>query len=198
MKNITDACRQILNDDKFPIFIGGEHLITLPLVREIYKKYGDDLIVFHVDAHADLREDYKGECNSHATVIKRIVEFIDGKSIYQFGIRSGTKEELEFARNNTNIYLFDILKPLKEVMDKIGSKPVYLTLDIDVVDPAFANGTGTPEPGGCTSKEILDFIQEIKKINLVGFDLVEISPMFDSSDRTALLGAKIIREIILK
>ncbi|MDK2799909.1 MAG: agmatinase [Clostridiales bacterium] len=194
---IGNVCKQILKDDKFPIFIGGEHLISLPIIKEVYNKYGDDLVILHFDAHADLRENYIGECNSHASVIRRITEFLNGKNIFQFGIRSGTKEEFNFAKNNTNMYLFDVLDPLKEVVSQIGRRPVYVTLDIDVIDPAFANGTGTPEPGGCTSKEILQAILTISKLNLIGFDLVEVSPMYDQSDRTALLAAKIIREVIL-
>jgi len=194
---IGDACRQILKDNKFPLFIGGEHLISLPLIREAYNKYGDEMLLLHFDAHADLRENYIGECNSHASVIRRVTEFINGQNIYQFGIRSGTKEEFEFAKENTNLFLFDVLEPLKSVIGQFGSRPVYVTLDIDVVDPAFANGTGTPEPGGCTSREILQAVTEMSSLNIIGFDLVEVSPIFDQSDRTALLAAKIIRDIIL-
>lgn len=120
-----------------------------------------------------------------------------GKNIYQFGIRSGTKEEFDFAKNNTNIYPFHVVEPLKRVIGDLGNRPVYITLDIDVVDPAYANGTGTPEPGGITSKEMLEAVGLLKDLNLVGFDLVEVSPIYDASDRTALLAAKIIRDIIL-
>lgn len=198
LKIIGEACKQIYDDNKFPIFLGGEHLISYPLIRQAYNKYGDDLILMHFDAHADLREQFAGECHSHASVIRRVCEFMNGKNIYQFGIRSGVKEEFDFARENTNMYLFEVLEPLKQVIEKIGNqKPVYVTLDIDVVDPAFANGTGTPEPGGCTSKEIVQAITYMSQLNLVGFDLVEVSPHYDISDRTALLAAKIIRDVIL-
>ncbi len=194
---IGESAEEIIKDGKFPLFIGGEHLISVPVIEKVYEKYGNDLVILHFDAHADLREGYIG-CNySHASAIRRLIDFMPGKNIYQFGIRSGTKDEFQFAEKNTNMYKFDVIEPLREVMDSIGNRPVYVTLDIDVVDPAYANGTGTPEPGGITSKEMLQVTGLIKSLNLVGFDLVEVSPPYDASDRTALLAAKIIRDIIL-
>ncbi len=197
LEMIGTACKQIITDNKFPVFIGGEHLISLPIIKEIYKKYGDELVILHFDAHADLRQDYLGEHYSHASVMRRVCEFVKTKNIFQFGIRSGTKAEFEYGKANTNMYLFEVLEPLREVVKNLGERPVYVTLDIDVVDPAFANGTGTPEPGGCTSSEMIRAIYEISKLHLVGFDLVEVSPGFDPSDRTALLAAKLIRDVIL-
>ncbi len=197
LEMIGDTCKNLINDNKFPLFIGGEHLISLPLIKEVYKKYGDDLIVLHFDAHADLRESYLGEDLSHATVIRRISDFVKTENIFQFGIRSGTKEEIEYARLNTNVFLFDSLEPFKKIINRIIDKPVYITLDIDILDPAYANGTGTPEPGGCTSKEILEIIYESRRLNIVGFDIVEVNPIYDASERTSLLAAKIIRDTIL-
>jgi agmatinase len=194
---IQAAAEEIVSDEKFPLFIGGEHLISVPVIKSLYKKYGDELIVVQFDAHADLRDDYLGSALSHASAIKRLTDFMPGKNIYQFGIRSGTKEEFEFASQNTNLYKFDVLNPLKEVIAEIGKRPVYFTLDIDVADPAYANGTGTPEPGGISSRELIESIHMFKVLNLVGFDLVEVSPHYDDSDRTALLAAKIIRDIVL-
>ncbi|WP_010243595.1 agmatinase [Acetivibrio cellulolyticus] len=194
---IGQAAKEIIEDNKLPLFIGGEHLISVPVIKEVYKKYGDELIVIHFDAHADLREGYLGCPNSHASAIRRLVDFMPGKNIYQFGIRSGTKEEFEYARANTNMYTIEVLEPLKKLVDKFKGKPVYFTLDIDVVDPAYANGTGTPEPGGISSKELLQSLNVIKDLNIVGFDLVEVSPHYDQSDRTALLAAKVIRDMIV-
>lgn len=194
---IENAAEEIFCDDKLPIFLGGEHLISLPIIKQAYKKYGDELKVIHLDAHADLRESYLGIHFSHATVIRRVCEFINPKNIYQIGIRSGTKEELEFARKNTNLYLFKILESIKIVIDSIKNAPVYITLDIDVVDPAYADGTGTPEPGGCSSKEILEALLLLKNLQVIGFDLVEVSPPYDPSGRTAVLAAEIIREVLL-
>ena len=190
------VCKQIHADNKMPIMLGGEHLVSLPLIQAASEKY-PDMVVLHFDAHADLREDYLGEPNSHATVIRKVCDFVGGKNVYQFGIRSGTKEEFEFAKINTNTYVDKVIEPLKEVVATLGDRPVYVTIDIDVVDPAFAPGTGTPEPGGCTSKEILEAIHLIAGKNVIGFDLVEVSPAYDVSERTALLGAKIVREAIL-
>jgi agmatinase len=197
IKLIADSAGEILNDNKFPVFIGGEHLISVPVIRKVYEKYGEDLIVLHFDAHADLRQDYLGNKNSHASAIQRLIDFMPGKNIYQFGIRSGTRDEFEFAEKNTNMYKFEVFEPLKKVISSLKGKPVYVTLDIDVLDPAYANGTGTPEPGGISSRELINALGLLESLNLVGFDLVEVSPPYDMSDRTALLAAEVIREIIL-
>ncbi|NSW90437.1 MAG: agmatinase [Firmicutes bacterium] len=197
LKIIEEAAEEILKDNKIPLFIGGEHLISVPAIKQVYKKYGNDLIVFHFDAHADLRDGYIGCNNSHASAIRRITDFMPGKNIFQFGVRSGTEEEFNFAMKNTNLYKYDVLRPLEEVIKIVDKRPVYITLDIDVVDPAYANGTGTPEPGGISSREIIQSITLLKGLNVIGADVVEVSPVYDLSDRTALLAAKIIRELLL-
>lgn len=191
------SAAEIIGDGKFPVFIGGEHLISVPVIREVHKKYGDDLVVVQFDAHADLRDGYLGCPNSHASAVRRLIDFMPGKSIYQFGIRSGTREEFEFACKYTNLYKFDVLEPLMKVLPYFAGRPVYFTLDIDVADPAYINGTGTPEPGGIDSRELLQAVHSFKDINLVGFDLVEVSPVYDTSDRTAVFASKIIRDVIL-
>ncbi len=191
------AASEIIDDGKLPVFIGGEHLISLPVIKTLYKKYGNDLILFHFDAHADLREDYMGMKNSHASVIRRICDFMPGKNIYQFGIRSGDKSEFEFAEESTNMYKYDVLQPLNKVLSNINNRPVYITIDIDVLDPAYANGTGTPEPDGITSKELFDVVYLLKGLNIAGFDMVEVCPPCDLSDRTAVSAAKIIREMLI-
>jgi len=155
------------------------------------------LVLIHIDAHADLREDYIGENRSHATVIRRCSDFINPKNIYQFGIRSGTKEEFEFAKKNLNFYPFEVLEPLKKCLPDLMGRPIHVTLDIDVLDPAYACATGTPEAGGISSKEMIESILLFKSLNIVGFDLVEVSPVYDVADRTSLLAAKLIREMML-
>ena len=197
LKVIGDCAKEIIDDGKFPLFVGGEHLISVPVIQKVYERYGKELIVIQFDAHADLREGYLGCPNSHASAIRRLVDFMPGKNIYQFGIRSGTKEEFEFAGANTNLFKFDVIEPLRDVLPKIGKRPVYLTIDIDVADPSYANGTGNPEPGGISSRELLQAVHVFKAVNLVGFDVVEVSPPYDTSDRTAVLAAKIIRDVIL-
>lgn len=197
LERIGASAEEIITDGKFPLFIGGEHLISAPVIGRAFRKYGEELVVVQFDAHADLREGYLG-CNySHASAVRRLLDFMPGKNIYQFGIRSGTREEFEFARDNTNLFRFDVLEPLKKAIPSIGGRPVYLTVDIDVADPSYANGTGTPEPGGISSRELLEAVHAFRGLNLVGFDLVEVSPPYDASDRTAVLAAKIIRDVIL-
>lgn len=194
---IGNAAKEILDDGKKPLFLGGEHLISAPVIKEVYKKYGDELVVLHFDAHTDLRTEFFGEENSHATVLRKASEFVNNKNMYHFGIRSGIKEEFEFSYKNTNMFLFDVVEPLKSVLEYIKSKPIYITWDIDVLDPAYAPGTGTPEPGGITSKEAFNAIHILKDLNVVGMDLVEVSPDYDHSGITSILAAKLIRESIL-
>lgn len=193
---IETVTGQLLADKKFPVMIGGEHLVTYPIVKAFAEKY-EDLVVVHFDAHADLRTEFFGEKYSHATVMRRVAEVIGPRNLYQFGIRSGVKEEFQYALENTNTYLDIVLDPLQKVLPLIGERPVYVSLDIDVVDPAYAPGTGTPEAGGCSSREIIQAIHELGRTKVVGFDLVEVSPITDQSERTTLLAAKIIREAIL-
>jgi agmatinase len=196
LKMIGEVAQDILSDDKIPVFLGGEHLISYPIIKEVTKKY-PDLVVLHFDAHADLRDSYCGEKLSHATVLRRASEHLKEKHIYQFGIRSGIKEEFIFAKGHTNIYPCKVREPFFQVLEELKNRPIYVTLDIDVLDPAFAPGTGTPEPGGCSSQEILEVILAFKKLNIVGFDLVEVSPAYDPSEITSILGAKILREVLI-
>ena len=197
LKIIENAAKEIFSDNKLPIFLGGEHLISLPIIKQAYEKYGNKLKIIHFDAHADLREGYLGATLSHASVMRRVCEFISPTNIYQVGIRSGTKEELEFAKANTNFYPFEVVTSVEEISKIIKNEPVYITLDIDVVDPAYADGTGTPEPGGCTSSDIVKSILLLKDLEIIGVDLVEVSPVYDASYKTAVLAAKIVRELIL-
>ena len=193
---IRQAVATVLDAGKIPFCLGGEHLVSWPIIQAMAAKY-PNLAIVHFDAHADLREDYLGEPNSHATVMRRAAELIGPKNLYQFGIRSGTVEEWAYARDNTNMFFDQINPALQHVLPELRNRPVYISLDIDVVDPAFAPGTGTPEPGGCTSREILKAIHLLESCNVVGFDLVEVSPALDLSQITAILAAKILREAIL-
>lgn len=194
---IGQTIGQVLNDGKIPFLLGGEHLVSLPAIEQASKKY-QNLVLLHFDAHADLRQQYLGQDYSHATVIRRAADIIGGKNIYQFGIRSGTRDEFLYAKAHTHMYVDNILEPLTQLIPQIQGKPVYVTLDIDVVDPAYAPGTGTPEPGGCTAADIIKAVHLLGKLNVVGMDVVEVSPMLDQSERTALLAAKLVREAILQ
>jgi agmatinase len=196
LQRLEKAVAVLLADGKFPLVLGGEHLVSLAPVRQAAARH-PGLAVLHFDAHADLRGDYLGERLSHATVMRRVTELVGARNVYQFGIRSGTGEEFAFGRENTRFYPFEVLAPLREVVPQLQGRPVYVTLDIDVVDPAFAPGTGTPEPGGCSAAEIVQALHLLQGLNVVGMDLVEVCPVYDQSDRTALLAAKLVREAVL-
>lgn len=196
LARIEAAAEKIFADKKLPIFLGGEHLISYPLIKACFQHY-PDLYVIHFDAHADLRLDYEGEEDSHATVMRKVAEMLGDGRIYQFGIRSGIKEEFDYAKQHTHMFVDEIFPSLRDAVLILKNKPVYISLDIDVVDPAFAPGTGTPEPGGCTSKEILCAVRAMSSLNVVGMDIVEVSPLNDQTDRTAILGAKLVREALL-
>lgn len=196
---IEDFVDQVLAADKFPLGIGGEHLVTWPVIRAMYKKY-PDLAIIHMDAHTDLREDYEGEPLSHSTPIRKAAGLIGPQNVFSFGIRSGMKEEFQWAKE-VGMYIakFEVLEPLKEILPKLAGRPVYVTIDIDVLDPAHAPGTGTVDAGGITSRELLASIHEIAKsdIKVVGADLVEVAPIYDPSEQTANTASKLLREMIL-
>lgn len=195
---IGDYVRGVLADGKFPFGMGGEHLVTWPVLQEMHKKY-PDLAVIHIDAHADLRESYEGEPLSHSTPIRKAAELMGGRNIYQFGIRSGSREEWAYARENINFYPFEVAAPLREAIPSLAGRPVYVTIDIDVLDPSAAPGTGTAEAGGITSKELLEAVHLIagSGANVVGADVVEVAPIYDPTEQTPIVAAKLIREMLL-
>ncbi len=193
---IYSATKDILKSGKKLITIGGEHSITYPIFKGIVDYYNEDIILIQFDAHCDLRNEYLGNKYSHASVIRRCHQHTE--DIYQFGIRSGDREEWEYGWKNTNISMDLPNKDVvKEIRDK--DKKIYITVDIDVLDPAYAPGTGTPEPCGFGSKELINalYLFGDLKDRIVGFDVVEISPPYDIGGITSIMGAKIIREFIL-
>lgn len=191
---IERAAGEIFGKNKKWLGVGGEHLVTLPAVKACYEKH-PDLNIIQFDAHADLADDYMGEKLSHATVIKRISEFILPENIIQTGIRSGTKEEYDWMKKNKTFYNSN--SDFSNRIEKIGSKPVYLTIDLDILDPSIFSGTGTPEPGGLFFKEFIERLNILGKLNIVGADVVELSPHYDASGVSTITAAKIIREILL-
>lgn len=195
---IGDFVRGVLADGKMPVGLGGEHLCSWPIFQEVYAKY-PDLAIIHFDAHADLREQYEGEPLSHSTPLRKAAGLIGGKNIYQFGIRSGSREEWQFGKENVNFYPFEVLEPLKKVLPSLAGRPVYLSIDIDVLDPSCAPGTGTAEAGGITSKELLEAVHAIARsdVNVVGCDLVEVAPAYDPTEQTQIVASKVIREMLL-
>lgn len=195
LNDIEERTAQILEDGKLPVMIGGEHLVTLGAVRAVAKKY-PDLHVIHFDAHADLREDYLGEPLSHASVLHRVWEIVGDHKIYQFGIRSGERREFLWAKEHVTTQKFNF-DGLKEVVKKLEGKPVYFTLDLDVLDPSIFPGTGTPEAGGVSFMELLHAVMELKGLQIVGCDVNELSPVYDQSGVSTAVACKIIRELLL-
>lgn len=196
LKRINMVASILLEQGKQLYCIGGEHLVSLPIIQAYHSSY-PDLVVIQMDAHADLRENYLGEVLSHASVMRHVIEEIGEGKLFQLGIRSGTRDELVYAKEKSNLYLDRFLDALGEIKNRIGLRPVYLTLDIDVLDPAFAPGTGTPEAGGISSRDLFIALRELADLQIVGFDLVEISPPYEKGDNTSILGAKILREALL-
>jgi len=197
LAQIEEFTQQILSDNKLPVMLGGEHLVTLGAIRAVYKKY-PDLCIVHFDAHADMRDDYLGERLSHATVMRRCHDLLGDKRIFQFGIRSGERDEFIFSENHNFINKFSFSN-LAEMCKRLGEQklPVYFTLDLDVLDPADFPGTGTPEAGGVRFTELLDAVIDVCGLNIVGLDINELSPPYDSSGRSTSLACKILREILL-
>lgn len=188
----------ILDAGKVPFLLGGEHLVTLGAVRAAARKH-PDLRILHFDAHADLREDYLGVTLSHACVLRRCHDLLGDGRIWQFGIRSGTRDEFAFmkAGHVTTEPFADATLPV--VLDVIGpDAPVYLTVDLDVLDPAEFPGTGTPEAGGFSFLRLLDDIRRIcARLHVVALDNVELAPTLDPTGRSTALACKLLREELL-
>lgn len=187
--------KQILQDGKIPCMIGGEHLVTLGAVRAMVQQYPDVCIV-HFDAHTDLRDDYLGEKLSHATVLRRCHDLVGDGRIFQFGIRSGERDEFYWAREHTHLNKF-CFDTLEESLSQIADRPIYLTMDLDVLDPSVFPGTGTPEAGGVSFLELLSAILKVAHHNVVGFDLLELSPIYDPSGASTAVALKLLRESLL-
>ncbi|MFZ5965814.1 MAG: agmatinase [Bacillota bacterium] len=194
---IKEFTNQVLVHDKKPFMIGGEHLVSLPVITALYEKY-KDLVILHFDAHTDLRGDYMGEELSHATVIKQAWNLLGDNRIFQFGIRSGTKEEFEWAEKDGHTFLNKFnCERLDSILPIIQDKPIYVTVDLDVLDPSIFPGTGTPEPGGITFKDMLDAIHKLAGLNIVGADVVELAPDYDTTGVSTAVASKIMRELML-
>ncbi|WP_100374223.1 agmatinase [Bacillus sp. FJAT-45037] len=189
----------LLADGKFPLGLGGEHLLSWPIFKAMHKKY-ENMAIIHIDAHADLREEYEGEVLSHSTPIRKACGLIGAENVYSFGIRSGMREEFQFAKESgMHMSKFEVAEPLKKILPTLAGRDVYVTIDIDVLDPSCAPGTGTAEAGGITSKELLEAIKAIadSDTNIIGADLVEVAPAYDPTEQTQITASKMIREMLL-
>ena len=197
LADIEKRAEEILEADKFPLLLGGEHLVTLAAVRAVAAKY-PDLHIIHFDAHADLRDDYLGARLSHACVLRRCHDFLGDGRIHQFCIRSGEREEFRFAAQHTDFHplSFDGLEEtVRELKEK--NVPIYFTIDLDCLDPAAFPGTGTPEAGGVTFLELLEAIRTVAQANVVGADVNELAPMLDASGVSTATACKVLRELLL-
>lgn len=192
---IRKALGKILSEKKFPVLLGGDHLVTLPIVEEILQIY-PHLYLIQIDAHADLREDYLGETFSHSTVMKRIIDRLGEGRLFQLGIRSGTEEEFKLARKMNSIISFE-QRSLRSIVKRLKNQPVYITLDLDVFDPSILPGVGAPEPGGLTFQEFISLLKELQPLRVIGFDLVELTPDYDPTQVSSITASVILREMIL-
>lgn len=192
---IEEYVWKVVADNKIPFMIGGEHLVTYGAVKAVAGKF-PDLHIIHFDAHADLRDEYLGEKFSHAAVMRRVWEILGDNRIFQFGIRSGDKEEFLWGRNHLFTQKFTFER-LVEVVEKLTGKPVYVSIDLDVLDPSIFPGTGTPEGGGVSFNELLKACLELAPLNIVGIDINELSPIYDQSGVSTAVACKLMRELLL-
>lgn len=197
LQSIYERTKTIIQDGKLPLMIGGEHLVTLGAFKAIFEQY-PDVEIIHFDAHTDLRDDYLGVKLSHACVIRRCYELMGDHKIHQFGIRSGMREEFLFAKEHCDLHKFSF-DGLEEVVESLKGKKIYFTIDLDVLDPSYFPGTGTPEYGGVTFKELQQAIHTvISQLDIVGMDMNELSPMLDASGASTALVCKLVRESLLE
>lgn len=196
LAQIEEQAKEILDNSAIPFMLGGEHLVTLGAFRAVLEKY-PDIHIIHFDAHADLREEYLGEQLSHASVIRRCWDLVGDGRIYQFGIRSGDREEFYWAKEHVTMKKFDF-EGLEEVLEKLEGKPIYFTLDLDVLDPSVFPGTGTPEPEGVTFDALRKAAEKVcSRANVVACDVNELSPHYDPSGISTAAACKIVREMLL-
>jgi agmatinase len=186
---------KVHDDGKMPVMIGGEHLLTFGAVRAAAARY-PDLRILHFDAHTDLRRDYMGEVLSHATVMRRVWDVVGDGRIYQFGIRSGSREEFEWALDHVRMQPFNA-HGIDSCAEAVASYPVYISVDLDVLDPAELPGTGTPEAGGLSFHVLHDALLSLKGLDVIAFDICELSPHYDPSGVSTALACKLLREMLI-
>ncbi|MEM2865944.1 MAG: agmatinase [Candidatus Hadarchaeales archaeon] len=195
-RRIREAVRELLEDGKIPALLGGEHTLTLFSLQAFGEVY-----LLQLDAHRDLREEYLGSRINHATVMRRALEHVDPGRLIQLGVRSSSSEEARYGEEKGIRYytseqlLAEGGKIVEEVRREVGSSPVYLTLDVDVLDPAFAPAVTTPEPGGLSTLDLLRILRGLRGLNIRGFDVVEVAPPFDTG-QTAFAAARAIYELL--
>jgi agmatinase len=180
-----------------PVMLGGDHTATLPVI-EVLAAAVPDLRILHIDAHPDTREEFLGERFCYASAIARVMEVVPPERVFQVGMRTGSREE--FERRLPNFFPVTAIAPgdaVRKILPELRRHPVYVTIDIDVLDPSEAPGTGSPEPGGLRVPEVVELIRLLQGSEVVGTDLVEVAHAHDPSGRTGIAGSWILREAIL-
>lgn len=204
VEKVGRAVSEILSHGARPLMLGGEHSLTAGAVRGALEHH-PDLVVIQLDAHADLRDDYLGEKLSHACAMRRCLDLLDEQDeqdksatprLLQVGVRSGTRAEFEELRHSGRYTLPEGVV-LAERIAEFGQRPVYLTVDLDIFDPAYFPGTGTPEPGGINWHEFEQMLAALGRLNLIGCDVMELAPGLDPTDVSSVLAAKVVRELLL-
>lgn len=185
---VSEIVKKIIIDEKFPIILGGEHSIS-PFAISAFDEIFDKINVVVLDAHLDYRDEYEGDRRSHATVVKRLEELEYVEDILVYGVRSMAEESKDLKK--PDYYKPDELDIALEKMEKITENPIYLSIDMDVLDPSFAPGVGNPEPYGIKPEDVKKIIESLSK-NLVGLDIVETNPKYDPSDITSNLAARFV------
>ena len=192
---IRNAITKIVGKRARPMLLGGEHTVTLPAFEAVFERH-PDLCLIQFDAHADLRDDYEGDTFSHACVVKRIADLVGPARIFQVGIRSGTREEWGWMRRHQTIYP-SRPQGIDKLMERVGERPVYVTVDLDVLDPSVLPGTGTPEPGGTSFQGLDQLLRKLGALDVVAADVVELSPPLDASGVSNVTASKIVRTMLL-
>ncbi len=187
---VREAVGAAVGARQSPVLLGGEHLITLPAVEGCFATH-PDLVVVQMDAHMDLRDDYGGRTHSHATVMRRVFDLVGPKAICQYGIRSGTREEWRFSRQHGMFF-----SDADDLAKVVGRRPVYLSVDLDVLDPSVMPETGTPEPGGLTYLQLRDALMALRGARIVGADVVEYCPLTGMGGPSGAVAAKVVRDLI--
>lgn len=197
LARIREEARRILGAGKIPFALGGEHLVSLPLIEAALEAH-PGLVVFQWDAHADLREGYLGAALSHASVMRLAADRVGPGRLVQFGIRSGTREEWAWMRGHGTVRPLSP-EAVRQALARHAGSPIYLTLDLDVLDPGEFPGTGTPEPGGARFAELAECIALLRRegARVAALDAVELSPMLDPSGASSVAAAKAVRELLL-
>ena len=196
LQHIRQAAQHLFTDGKKPCFIGGEHLISLPIIQAAIEKF-PNLHIIQLDAHLDLMDELFGDRVSHGTVMRRVWDLLpERERLYQVGIRSGSKEEFEFAEKNTRLFPFQTKEFISHIRD-LHDVPIYLSVDLDVFDPALIPGTGTPEAGGIFFPEFIDFLKALQSLHIVGCDVVELTPAIDPTGASTIVAAKVLREMLM-